>query len=824
MTYTQLVNQANTAFGAGSPNANSVIGKLGTLKKLVEDGDVVGAKARAHDIASFTLQKNEDNPLPGGEAAIATFLTSMYCYAGLNIPVTDPINSTLILPTDEPQIVYNDARDVGVKFPQFPVNAPTLIVIKKLTAPPLTTKLDQYPGFVSIEALAGTGVDPFAGVPNFFAIVGVCATAPKFLFDQNRLILGHGIGTTTELTPRKSPAAEGIALICKLPSTTTASSKALSVSSIAAVRAEAVRAAGTTASALAPEDLEAFAGGVGGTVKEFSPFAPVDGELEMFAGGVGGTVKEFIRASSLLASSFSDPATATLVSASCATNTFEGAIGSVVGCRPALTVSTFKGTLMYNVPVDWTVLSGGGSITPNTPGAALPDNCGSVYASTASTQTSIAKTVGTTSIPGGIASVCWKLGSTPGANSLTAVARFGGDAPEGVVFDNGGTATFTATGNPPSQLVFTPALPATQTAGTPFSATVEVRDKNGERVFGYNGTVTVTLNQHTFAPVPPAVTGPTSVTVTAVNGVANFSLTINKAATGYTLTPSLVFGGGTVTGTVSSPFNVGASSATVIEIVSGNGQTAAAGSNVASNPTVRVKDSQGNLVEGATVAWTPTNSSAAVVNPATSTTGATGTTFTVWTVGDGANELKAAIGSGLTEKAVYFTATGTSTLAVLNSCPVGGGRDAVNDPGVIAAFWMSGPANRKTLRSIQLYFGATGRAEAPTTYGIEMTVQTGTFEDIITSNKRTVVVPVTLRGSASENAPVTFTLPQPIVGTTASPDVMVQLRVVSSPDNARILFNTGGKGCFANQVSSLTPYPRGTLLRAKAVAMVLKGN
>ena len=162
-SYDDLVAQATTVFGAGSPNVQSVLGKLSNLQLQLQNGNTETAKAKAHDIVSFVLDKEKEKDLAGTSEQVAAFTSGIYCFAGVNITITDPANSSLIFPTDLAQVVYNDVQTVGIKFPAYPVISPTLIVIEQLTSAPLNTKLDQYPGFIDIKALSDVP-NPFEGV------------------------------------------------------------------------------------------------------------------------------------------------------------------------------------------------------------------------------------------------------------------------------------------------------------------------------------------------------------------------------------------------------------------------------------------------------------------------------------------------------------------------------------------------------------------------------------------------------------------------------------------------------------------------------------
>src|SRR5262249_38127820 len=110
-------------------------------------------------------------------------------------------------------------------------------------------------------------------------------------------------------------------------------------------------------------------------------------------------------------------------------------IDAVVGtpveteCRPVVTLKTFQGTLLQNVPVGWVIGQGGGVVAPETTPA---HTCGT-FGSSASTTTNAS----------GSASVCWTLGPTAGTNTVMSTPTVGGDAPAGVTFSPAGL-TFTA--------------------------------------------------------------------------------------------------------------------------------------------------------------------------------------------------------------------------------------------------------------------------------------------------------------------------------------------------------------------------------------------
>ncbi|HEX8726604.1 MAG TPA: hypothetical protein VF737_14540, partial [Gemmatimonadaceae bacterium] len=64
-TLSGLTTLANEVFGAGSPNVQSVIGKLNNLDKFVQAGDTTDAQAQANNIVSFVQMKATQGTLPG---------------------------------------------------------------------------------------------------------------------------------------------------------------------------------------------------------------------------------------------------------------------------------------------------------------------------------------------------------------------------------------------------------------------------------------------------------------------------------------------------------------------------------------------------------------------------------------------------------------------------------------------------------------------------------------------------------------------------------------------------------------------------------------
>ncbi|AHG91673.1 hypothetical protein J421_4136 [Gemmatirosa kalamazoonensis] len=795
VTDVQLEQLVNDAFGAGSPDANSALGKVHNMEKQVADGDLAGAKAQAFNIVSFILQKNRQRPLPGGATAVTALVNGVFCYAGLTITTSDATDAFLVYPLDPPQTLLSADGLAGTQLPSDPVSEPTLITIDAIPttgfpAPgsgPLSTKLDQYPGFYEFAKSSETNA-PFKAP----VVVGVCPIGAIPADVRARLRLGHNATAGFEITP---PASANF-LSCPDPT-----------SSVSVALPGWVR---TLADALLPSELHAAVlatGGVGGTASEFSPFAPVDPQV-MAVGGVGGTANEFTRLP------FGARAS---VAAALSCTAVEAPIGTPLSadCRPELRLRTPLGTPLQGVPTTLATAPGdNGVVAPESAGA-----CGT-----------FGPTALAPSDASGAARACWTLGLTPGTNTVRATPAAGGDVNSPVAYFTPASVTFTATANAPTALRFTqqPAAGSTVVAGAPLSYAVAAVDHNGTTALGWSGTVTLTLNRYTFA------SGATTASAAASQGVATFTgLAIDKAAAGYQPTASATLLG-TTASVLGNAFDVVPAAASALRIVQGNGQTAPAGSVVPVAPTVEVSDAFGNLVAGAPIAWTPGGSSGGSVSPTQSVTGSNGRTATQWTLGADANELLATLARpGLGDLSVLFTATGTTSLSVLNSCAPGNGPgDPVNAPGKTYAFWFPGPGPNKTVREIELYFSSAGKANAPTAYTIELSTQRGSF-DATFAPPTTTTATVFLRGSNSESKAATFALAAPIVGASQSPPVMVTLRVLTNPDNSTISFNTGPcapgssckapPSCAATEVNALTPYPAGSAYR-KSVGLVVRGR
>jgi adhesin/invasin len=290
--------------------------------------------------------------------------------------------------------------------------------------------------------------------------------------------------------------------------------------------------------------------------------------------------------------------------------------GTTVPTPPSVLVKDQFNNPVSGVAVSFTVASGGGSTT----GSAATTNASGIAA------------VGS-----------WKLGNAPGTNTLTASSA----AVAGV------TITFTATGTvgPAATIALFLGDGQTAPAGTavPTQPSVTVRDAVGNPVSGVTVTFAVTSGGGSAAGLSPSTDGSGVATVgNWILGPTAGQNTLTASSPGLSGSPVLF----TATGTTP---------ATSITTNNGDGQSAIAGSQVATPPSVIVKDASGNPVAGVTVTFAVTSGggSATGVNTVSDASGIA--TVGSWTLGTtaGANTLTAT-SAGLTGSPVTFMATGVA--------------------------------------------------------------------------------------------------------------------------------------------------------------------
>ncbi|MDB4889090.1 MAG: hypothetical protein JWL61_945, partial [Gemmatimonadetes bacterium] len=255
----------------------------------------------------------------------------------------------------------------------------------------------------------------------------------------------------------------------------------------------------------------------------------------------------------------------------------------------------------------------------------------------------------------GNAQTSWTLGPAAGAQILTATAS-------GIAA--GATFTATATAVTPTALVVTQ-QPTTAAAGQPISnVVITAQSANGITATSFTGAISIALGTNTAGATLSGTT-----TVNAVAGVATFAgLTLNKTGTGFTLVAS----SGSLTSATTSPFDITTAPASAITVVSGGGQTGAAGATLPQPVVVSVTDVFGNPIAGQTVTFAVASGGGSVATPSV-VTNALGQASTTWTLGAPAGSQTITASSGaLTPLTISATATaagGTVTTLSFSSAP-----------------------------------------------------------------------------------------------------------------------------------------------------------
>lgn len=224
-----------------------------------------------------------------------------------------------------------------------------------------------------------------------------------------------------------------------------------------------------------------------------------------------------------------------------------------------------------------------------------------------------------------------------------------------------------------TKLAFTQ-QPSNVAAGAAISPAVEVsiEDGSGNVVTGATDQVTIAISNN-----PGGGTLSGTLSVAAVAGVASFSnLSINKSGNGYTLVAT----SGSLTQATSGGFNVHAGPANQIAANSAQSQSATVGTAVPADPSVVVRDANGNPVQGVAVTFAVTTGGGTVSPTSPINTNASGiATVNSWTLGPnpGANQLTATV-NGLSGSPVVFNASGTAALSISTGSPLPSGQVGVS--------------------------------------------------------------------------------------------------------------------------------------------------
>lgn len=799
VTPQQLFTLSDAAF-ANSPSASAVKGKLSTLIDLVSaellkpaaSRDFTAARSQAITVLEFTTRKDGQRPL-GPPAAVTSFVNAVSCYAGLGFTADDASVLVILDPTDGPRTIFSANGYAAISLPAGAVPERSLLTLSEidralygaLGSGPLATRYDQYPGFWDFDLTTPSGSTVIKR-----STIAICS--PENIDDVTNsfLRLGHqtlaGFRFEPEPTPGDPPEP---VLNCAGAYTLASAADAFSVPELLGRLASLF----TPRTAFAANSAVLFAGGgVGGTVTELSPFAPVDVRLSLAGGGVGGTVTEL-----------------KVVDGQC-----ETPIGSAVdaACRPKVTVQTPLGTPFENVSLRFTVEE-----TTAMPGGVIaPLNGGSCGTPAPKTTTILTGADGS-------ATVCWTLGLVPGPNRVIAEGLIGNNALPETRFTGRRRSTVTAT--PAAKFVFTtaPSAGASVVAGTNIPVTLTIVDKNDERVVGFNGLVTLRLNTGSFAGATP-----TAITATAAAGEVTFpSVSIQKAAVGYQLSASADFNvpvTGVLTTTAGALFDVVSASGANLTFIT---EPPSVPQGTAVNASVRLTDAFGNPIALAPIEWAAGGSTGAAVTPVQSLTDADGRASTTWTLGPLSNELTATFGT-LPSISLRGTGTVASTIETINQCVAGTGP---GDPfaGASRAFAFHIPAatgNRK-IKTISVFISSAGAvSQTATTYALQLSIQRGSFSTAVATPVFATAA-VQLRGSNSERKEVTFAIPETFGASTAKgSDLALTLSVPNGTAGRTLSFATGecspgGRcdvrlpvGCSVTEIQlPASPLPLGTVYR-----------
>jgi hypothetical protein len=347
--------------------------------------------------------------------------------------------------------------------------------------------------------------------------------------------------------------------------------------------------------------------------------------------------------------------------------------GSAVPTAPSVLVTDNSNNPVAGVTVTFAVASGGGALTGTNP---------------------------TTTNASGVAAIgSWTLGTTAGANSLTATASgFAG---------GGNPVTFTATGSAgaAAKISVNAGNAQTATAGTAVSTApaVLVTDLNNNPVSGTSVTFAVATGGGTLTGTNPVSTGSNGIAA-----IGSWILGNTAGANSITATATGFAGGGnpvtfTATGTAGAATTIAAASTPPASATVGTSVTA---------PSVLVTDTHGNPVSGVSVTFAVTvgNGSISPTTPIV-TDGAGHATLTTWTLGTtaGANTVTAT-STGLTGSPITFSVAGTagpvsaSQSTVTASSPITASAGSSQSTITVTAM----DANGNVISGATVVLGATG--------------------------------------------------------------------------------------------------------------------
>ena len=560
------------AAAASLSAAMVVIGTTPVLHAPVAQKVVLG-------FISFVLKKYWAGALNGGQSSttqqeVVDLVNGLLCWIGL--PQTFSLGNlgtdgvaAVITPTSPDTTIVTGSKVAGEQVDSGSVTQPVLVTIKRLpdSPGPLLTQLDQYPLFYEFS------VTPDTGSFVLPVTVGVCLANNVTAQDPTRLRVAHNVKPDTMGSIEILPFVPAPFLDCTNANVIgLRSSNPLANLALGGWRA--VRSA--LSSLVSPERLMASNGGIGGTVKNFSPFGLVDTLVVMTPNSptsqqapIGGTVQApSVRLTTPGGHHYSGLAVGfavatgggSLTGGSATTDTAGIAtagtwtLGLVPGANSVTATATppCAGSVIQPDPLTFSATALGptqlvfktqpsnvvaGATMSQAVQVAVEDQNGDVVTAASGT-ISLSLTGspagatltggGAATITNGIATFSGLSVNKAGTYTLTPSTSVSG------VTTLPASASFTVTAGAPSQLVWTQ-QPTNVSAGSPISpaVTVSVEDVNSNVVTTVSGTITLAL---TGSPAGVTLTGGGAATIT--NGVATFAgLSVNRVGT-YTLTPS----------------------------------------------------------------------------------------------------------------------------------------------------------------------------------------------------------------------------------------------------------------------------------------------
>ena len=307
---------------------SSALSKLNQVERLVAR-DSANAQSHAFDLIQFLLAKYTAGRLIGGQSAgtqasLQALLNGILCTVGLNQAfgagsLGPDGTAAFIYPTTPDTDVVSPTGWGGVHVPNASVTVPTIVTVQRLPdfPGPLLTQLDQYPIYYEYHS---STPGPFAQDVTVGICLAVNATPP----DPNRLRLAHNVAPYTPGSIQILPIASAPFVNCTTAPIAAATSK---------WGFDLAHGTALMKKLFLPSPLLAgpmFAtGGVGGTVREFSPFGAVD----------------------------------TLGTMTTSRTTFGGIPNDLTDNVPTVTITTPAGHPLVGIPVNFVVTSGGAVIT-----------------------------------------------------------------------------------------------------------------------------------------------------------------------------------------------------------------------------------------------------------------------------------------------------------------------------------------------------------------------------------------------------------------------------------------------------------------------------